>query len=84
METVLVEKKNINEVVELLKQADSEVYTYICGTWSPAGPINGRTNRAGFVATHPGRSYELKAADTFGVRIKDVNMCAMMLPAVQY
>lgn len=70
--------------VELLKQADSEIYTYICGTWSPAGPINGRTNRAGFVATHPGRSYELKAADTFGVRIKDVNMCAMMLPAVQY
>ena len=70
--------------VELLRRRDSEIYTYICGTWSPAGPINGRTNRAGFSAAHTRRSYELVAADTFGVRIKDVNLCAMVLPAVQY
>ena len=45
--------------LELIKQRDSEVYTYVCGTWSPAGPINGRTNRAGFTASHSGRYYEL-------------------------
>lgn len=68
--------------VELLKLKDSEVYTYTCGTWSPAGPINGRTNRAGFVATHPGRFYNLYMADSFGVRFKDIQLCAMILPDV--
>ena len=70
--------------VELLRKRDSEIYTYICGTWSPVGPINGATNRSGYVASHTRRSYELVAADSFGVRIKDVNLCAMLLPAVQY
>lgn len=70
--------------VELLRKTDSEVFTYLCGTWSPAGPINGKTGRSGFTSSHERRSYQLFAADTFGVRIKDVNLCAMMLPSVTY
>lgn len=70
--------------VELLKQKDSEVYAYTCGTWSPAGPINGRSNRAGFTSSHPGRYYTLQMADSFGVRIKDVNLCALIMPDIVY
>lgn len=69
--------------IELLRRKDSEGFTYICGTWSPIGPIN-NGGRGGFSPAHSGRSYKLTAQDTFGVRIKDVNLCAMVLPAVQY
>lgn len=71
-----------NSNIEMLKKADSEVFAYHCGTWSPAGPINGRSNRAGFVVTHPGRSYQLYHADTFGIRVKDVSLTAHFIPAV--
>lgn len=70
--------------IELLKRADAEVYTYECGTWSPAGPINGRTGRSGFSSSGPQRSYTLYAADTFGLRVKDVTLTAWFKPAVQY
>lgn len=70
--------------VELLRRRDAEIYTYICGTYSPAGPINGRTGRGGFTASHGRRSYELVTADSFGARIKDVNLCLMLLPSVGY
>lgn len=68
--------------VELLRRKDSEIYTYICGTWSPVGPINSKTGRSGFVATHKGRYFEMAMADTFGVRIKDVNLTALILPDI--
>lgn len=70
--------------IELLKRADAEVYTYECGVWSPAGPINGRTGRSGFNSSGPQRSYQLYAADTFGLRVKDVTLTAWFKPAVQY
>lgn len=70
--------------IELLKRKDSEVYTYQCGTWSPAGPINGRTGSKGFVSTNHKRAYTLTAADTFGLRVKDVTLTAWFVPAVQY
>lgn len=70
--------------IELLERKDSEVFTYKCGTWSPAGPINGRTGRSGFISTGPQRSYELYHACTFGVRMKDVTLSAHFVPAVTY
>lgn len=70
--------------IELLKKRDSEVFTYTCGVWSPAGPLNTKTGRSGFVSSHGGRYYQLFAADTFGVRLKDVTLTAMFCPAVTY
>ena len=63
--------------VEMIKRKNQEVYTYICGTWSPVGAIDGRTGKSGFVATHPVRSYQLFHTDSYGVRVKDVSMCAL-------
>jgi len=70
--------------IELLKRADSEVYTYQCGVWSPAGPINTGTGRGGFSSSGPERSYILYAADTFGLRVRDVSLTAWFKPAVAY
>lgn len=67
--------------VELLQRADSEVYTYKCGTWSPLGPIVGK-NRGGFVCSGPERSYQVYYAVTHGMRIKDVTKTAWFRPAV--
>jgi hypothetical protein len=62
--------------IELLKRENHEVFTYICGVWSPAGPING-VNTKGYVATHPGRSYKLTHTDSYGIRVKDVSNTAL-------
>lgn len=70
--------------IEMLNRTDSEVFTYQCGTWSPLGPINGRTGRGGFVSTGPHRSYMLYYANTFGMRVKDVTLTAWFKPAVQF
>lgn len=60
------------------------MYTYICGTWSPVGPINSGTGRGGYMPAHSRRSYSLHSADTFGVRMKDVNLSLIIMPAVDY
>ena len=70
--------------IELLNRRDSEVYSYECGTWSPAGPINGRNGRSGFSSSGPQRSYVLYAADTFGLRVRDITLTAWFKPAVDY
>jgi hypothetical protein len=70
--------------IELLKRNDSEIYTYECGTWSPAGPINTKTGRGGFSTSGPQRSYILYAADTFGLRVRDVTLTAWFKPSVSY
>ena len=70
--------------IELLKKKDSEVYAYVCGTWSPVGPINGGASRGGYTASHSRRSYQLHAADTFAVRFKDINLCVLVIPSVTY
>lgn len=70
--------------IEMLKRKDSEVFTYQCGTWSPAGPINNKTGRNGFVSTGPNRSYVLYHTDTLGIRVKDVTLTAHFVPAAQY
>ncbi len=63
--------------IELMKRKNHEVFTYICGTWSPVGPIDGRNNKSGFVATHEGRYYELFHTDSYGIRVKDVSLTAV-------
>lgn len=70
--------------IEMLKRQDSEVFTYQCGTWSPVGPLNGRTGRGGFVSSGPERSYTLYHTDTLGVRVKDVTLTAHFVPTVKY
>jgi hypothetical protein len=70
------------ENIELLERTDSEVFTYNCGTWSPAGPINGRTGRSNFSSMGTHRSYELLHACTFGLRMKDVTLSAHFVPSV--
>ena len=70
--------------IELLRKKDSYMYTYICGTWSPVGPINSGTGRGGYMSAHSRRSYSLHSADTFGVRMKDVNLSLIIMPAVDY
>ena len=70
--------------IELLRRRDSQAYTYICGVWSPVGPINGKAGRGGYVASHERRSYKLIATDSFGARMKDVNLALLIIPAVTY
>lgn len=68
--------------IQLLKRSNHEVWGYDCGTWSPRGPIN-KTNTS-FKCGGPQRSYQLYAADTFGIRMKDITLSAYFVPAVQY
>lgn len=70
--------------IELLKRRDAEAYTYVCGTWSPLGAINGKTGRGGFVSTGPQRRYQLFHTDTYGLRIEDVTLTAHFYPTVQF
>ena len=69
--------------IQLLKRRDAEIYAYECGTWSPRGPIN-KGNNGQFPCTGPQRSYQLYAADTFGMRMKDITLSAYFVPSVQY
>lgn len=70
--------------IELLHRRDSEAFTYVCGTWSPVGPINQRTGRGGFTASGPQRRYQLFYTCTYGLRVKDITLTAYFRPAVQY
>lgn len=69
--------------VELLKLRDSEAFTYVCGTWSPRGPINSRAGGGSFISTGPQRRYQLFYASTEGTRVKDVTKAAVFSPAIQ-
>lgn len=69
--------------IQLLKRANAEVWTYECGTWSPRGPIK-QGQSAQFPCTGPQRSYQLYAADTFGIRMKDITLSAYFVPSVEY
>lgn len=69
--------------VELLKLRDSEAFTYVCGTWSPRGPINSRAGGGAFVSSGPQRRYQLFYASSEGTRIKDITKTATFSPAIQ-
>jgi hypothetical protein len=66
--------------IQLIKRRNSEIHTYICGTYSPAGPNQGSSK---FPSTHFGRYYSLVHGDEYGVRIKDITLTAWFRPAVQ-
>ena len=70
--------------IQLLNRRDAEVWAYECGTWSPNGPIKQGGASKGFTCTGPQRSYQLYAADTFGLRMKDITLSAYFVPSVQY
>lgn len=74
----------VNGNIELLERTSSQqVYTYLCGVWSPAGPINNGGNAGGgFIATHDGAWYDLLYKDTYGIRVKDVTKLAVFRPAI--
>lgn len=69
--------------IELLESVEEDVWTYICGTHSPLGPINSGTGRGGYTASHEGRFYTLVHEQIFGLRVKDVSLTAYFRPSVQ-
>lgn len=72
----------VSNNIELITKKDSEVFTHICGTWSPRGPIKSIQGNSRYTATHAGRYYQLVAADTFGIRVEDVSLTAWFTLAV--
>lgn len=71
--------------IDLLERDTSqEVYTHLCGVWSPAGPINTMTAKnAGFHASHEHAYYDLLYRNTFGIRINNINKLARFIPAIR-
>ena len=70
-----------NNISLMQRSNTQEIYTYLCGTWSPAGPIK---KGSAFTTTHPGRYYQLLWADTYGLRVKDITLTAWFRPSVTY
>lgn len=70
--------------IEMLQKTDAEVWTHICGTWSPIGPINSRAGRTSYVATDSKRAYKLVHADTYGLRVKDITLTAWFRPNANF
>lgn len=68
-----------NANVQMLNRRNSRIYSYMCGTVSPAGPNNGGSK---FPVTHPGRSYQLFHGDEYGLFIKDIMSTRWMKPNV--
>lgn len=68
-----------NANVQMLNRRNSRIYTYLCGTWSPAGPNIGGSK---FPAVHGGRSYQLVHGDEYGLFIKDITATAWFKPNV--
>ena len=62
-----------------LKQDESEVYTYLCGTHTPAGPLNEKTSGR-FVHDRKAKEFSLIHDIVTGMLIKDVNLMAWFRP----
>jgi len=58
---------------------NSEYFNYICGAYSPAGPIS-TTNSRGFVSTHNGRSYKMIYSIIEGVMMMDTKRTMFLHP----
>lgn len=56
--------------IQLLKRKGM-IDTIVCGTWSPAGPINGGQSMRGYTSTHSGRFFSWHKEEYFGLRFKD-------------
>ena len=67
--------------VLFLKQDNQEVYDYLCGTWTPAGPLNANT-RNRFTVTSKEKAFTLVHDIKLGFLIKDVNLMAWFRPTL--
>jgi len=65
--------------IMFLKQENSEVYTYLCGTYTPAGPLN-QSIQGRFNINRKEKAYTLVHDLTVGTLIKDVNLMAWFRP----
>lgn len=69
--------------IELLKRSGAEAMSYLCGMYSPVGPINASTGPAkGFTPTHAGSYYELVYKDEFGVLVRNIKRTMWLKPAI--
>jgi hypothetical protein len=68
--------------VEHMILRNSEYMNYVCGAYSPAGPIDGTNNR-GFVPTHSRRSYQSFYSIVEGIRCKDTKRTMFLHPAIE-
>ena len=69
-----------NNLMHLIKKG-SEYTTHLCGTYSPAGAIDGTNNR-GFVPTHSRRSYQVLYSIIEGMMMKDTKRSLFLHPSV--
>lgn len=69
-----------NSNVQMLNRRNSKFYTYLCGTWSPAGPNSNQNPK--FPVVRGGRSYQLMHGDEYGLYIKDITATAWFKPNV--
>jgi hypothetical protein len=67
---------------EYMKLRNAEQMFYVCGAYSPAGPIDGTSTR-GFIASHSGRSYKLYHNAVEGIRFKDTKRTLFLHPAIE-
>lgn len=69
--------------IQLIKKRE-EVFTFICGTESPAGPINTKSGMyKGYTSHHKGRYYDIAAEQWFGVRFKDTTRGCWIRPNIR-
>jgi hypothetical protein len=70
--------------VHLLKNEDVSQYGYAVGTWSPMGPVLGRSNVAGRFASAGTRenAYWYIHEEMFGLVMKDPGFCIWYQPAL--
>lgn len=74
-------KKNIERIVK----RNSEMFAYVCGTWTPRGPIDNldATTRSLYnVASHRGAKYDLEWQKTVGFSMRDVNNMMWWVPNI--
>lgn len=68
--------------VELLHRKNSEALFYLCGAYSPVGPIYGMGGSSkGFTATHANSYYQLHYKDEFGVIVRNIKRTMVLKPA---
>lgn len=71
--------------LQLIKRKGMTNYSYVCGLWSPAGPLNNMSNIKGTTwvnGAHPGNFYELHYDDWTGIVMKDASLSLFSVPAL--
>lgn len=73
-------KKNIEKIVK----KNSEMYAYVCGTWTPRGPISNMSQdeRNKYRASHTGAYYSLEWQKTVGFNMRDTSNMLWYIPNI--